>query len=263
MNKLYTYIYGSLHQKTGFFVRATGHFILNHKEAVKFADYAEIFWCIRGNALIRYENEEYILEDEMLFYFPPGSVHDMTPLKPEFDYRWLSIDGESAGLLFQSLNITPGLNKVGPCPEKLFRELNECLKDHIPEQQLCALQKAFEILICAVNPGNRTKKLSIPEKIKKFLDENYSDHELNINMLAERFNLHRVTLCRQFQAQYAVKPAEYLSSLRIRNAVVMLKETDLPIGDIALRCGFTNANYMAKVFKKNISVSPKAVRREY
>lgn len=263
MNKLYSYLYGSFYQKTGFFVRGTGHFILNQKEAAKFADYAEIFWCVRGSAAIDYEGKRYIFEDDMIFYFPPNTLHDMTPLKPEFDYHWLSFGGNAAGMLFQALNIKPGLNKAGPCPDKLFHELRDCLEDHIPEQQLCALEKAFAILICAINPGNRKKKLSLPEKIKKFLDENYSDHELNVNLLADRFNIHRVTLCRQFHAQYAVKPAEYLASLRVNKAVVLLKETDFPFEEIARSCGFANANYMAKVLKKNMSATPKNIRKEY
>ena len=263
MNKLRKFIYGSLSQKTGFFVRASGHFILGQKEAPKFASYAEIFWCIGGSASILYEKQEYVLEEEMIFYFPPGSTHDITPLRSGFEYRWLSIDGAAAGMLFEALNIVPGLNKAGPCPDKLFRELGSCLEDNIPEQQLCALQKAFEILVTAVNPGNRKKNLSLPEKIKDFLDENYPDHDVNINSLSARFNLHRVTLCRQFHAQYGVTPSDYLASLRIHKAVVMLKETALSIQEIALQCGFNNANYMAKVLKKNMSTTPGAVRKDY
>ena len=263
MNKLRSYIYGSFFQKTGFFVRGTGHYILEEKEAVKKASHAEIFWCIAGSAVICFQGKEYLLEEENLFYFPPDTIHDVTPLKTDFEYRWLSIDGPDCGNLFSSLNIAPGLHRAGPCPDGLFRHLEEDLSAHILSRQLHALTLAFKILVTAVDPANREQPHSLPERIRQFLDGNYRTKELNINSLAEHFHLHRVTLCRQFRTQYGLNPSDYLASLRIRKALTLLKETLLPMEEIASQSGFTNANYMAKVLRKNMGESPKEIRKRY
>jgi hypothetical protein len=148
---------------TGFFVRGTGHFIITAKELVKQAHYGEIFWCARGSGTVLYQEKKYQFSPGDVFYFPPGSCHDFTPSENGCDYYWLSIDGENAGMLFDSLGLAPGITETGSCPEALFEQLSGCLHNNIREFQLKALSTAFEILTLAVSPGG--KKTSAMEQV--------------------------------------------------------------------------------------------------
>ena len=48
MKDLRQFTMGTGYRDTGFYVRGTGHFIIEHQKLDKFADYCEIFWCIDG-----------------------------------------------------------------------------------------------------------------------------------------------------------------------------------------------------------------------
>lgn len=57
-------------------------------------------------------------------------------------------------------------------------------------------------------------------------------------------------------------PFEYLLDYRIDMAEKLLKNTDEPVLDIALKCGFTNSAYFGKIFKKQRKTTPGAYRRD-
>ena len=49
---------------------------------------------------------------------------------------------------------------------------------------------------------------------------------------------------------------EYINELRIRDAKVLLKTTNLTVTDIAFTVGFNSSNYFAELFKKKEGLSP-------
>lgn len=53
---------------------------------------------------------------------------------------------------------------------------------------------------------------------------------------------------------------EYLTAYRIERAVELLQQTDIPVREIAVRVGYTDANYFTKVFKRHLGVTPTEYR---
>ena len=243
---------------TGFFVRGTGHFVIRRKENVKTAPYCEIFWCAGGTGTIRYGGGTYALKPGSVFYFPPGSTHDITPGAPHLDYHWLSIDGPHAAVVFDSLGIRPGLADAGPCPRELFARLEECLQDSVREFQLKALNAAFEILTRIVSP--RPEKLSLMEQVKSFIDAEFRQPELDVSGIAEHFHLHRVSLSRMFRLRFGISPGAYLASRRVQAGMALLSTTSLSVKEIASRCGFSSADYFSKVIRRAAGAPPTLLR---
>ena len=60
MKELRQFTMGTGYRNTGFYVRGTGHFIIEHQELDKFADYCEIFWCIGGSARFYDGGQEFL-----------------------------------------------------------------------------------------------------------------------------------------------------------------------------------------------------------
>lgn len=52
----------------------------------------------------------------------------------------------------------------------------------------------------------------------------------------------------------------YVTELRIEQAVKLLQDTDLPVSEIALKTGYRDYFYFAKVFKKTMGITPTAYR---
>jgi LacI family transcriptional regulator len=64
----------------------------------------------------------------------------------------------------------------------------------------------------------------------------------------------------QFQHYLGRSPAEEIRRVRLDKGCELLARTDLSIGEIASACGFANANYFAKAFRRAKGSSPTAYR---
>ena len=94
----------------------------------------------------------------------------------------------------------------------------------------------------------------------EFLKENLAN-EITLDTLSRHFYLSKQWLTRLLKEETGKTPIEYLNIIRIRNAQDLLKYTDLPIAEIASKCGFENVYYFSNSFKKRVSVSPKEYRK--
>lgn len=70
-------------------------------------------------------------------------------------------------------------------------------------------------------------------------------------------------LIRLFKRVTHKTPAQYIMDARIERAMQLLSKTEMPIGDIAEAVGFSSPNFMAKVFKEHLKISPKDYRKQH
>lgn len=66
-----------------------------------------------------------------------------------------------------------------------------------------------------------------------------------------------------FHNYFGQMPHAFLNSYRLERACVMLINTNLSITDVAYNCGFYDASYFVKVFKKAKNITPKKFRESY
>ena len=72
----------------------------------------------------------------------------------------------------------------------------------------------------------------------------------------------RATLQRWFRAAHGTSVIDHINHLRIARARQLLMATDQPVAEIASRCGFTDANYFARVFRRVTGLTPRAARSD-
>ena len=56
-------------------------------------------------------------------------------------------------------------------------------------------------------------------------------------------------------------PVEYLTRHRVDAAARLLQESAMSAGEIAASCGFTDASYFGKVFRREFGCTPGQYRR--
>ena len=56
---------------------------------------------------------------------------------------------------------------------------------------------------------------------------------------------------------------DYIQMTRVRNVQSLLINTDIPITDAALTCGFTSFSQFNRVFRKHIGMAPSQFRKQY
>ena len=65
---------------------------------------------------------------------------------------------------------------------------------------------------------------------------------------------------RSFKQAFGVPPHRYLLTRRIERAVALLRETDLPITDIAFQTGWNSLGTFGRIFRDITGASPGAIR---
>lgn len=90
--------------------------------------------------------------------------------------------------------------------------------------------------------------------------ENHYMEDITIEQVLEISHYSQRHFIRLFSAAYNTTPQKYLMNIRIRRACVLLRETALPITEVALRCGFSDSNYFSRAFRKVNGITPSQYR---
>ena len=248
----------------GFRVRSIGHFQLSppdHEARITF-DFGEIFWCVHGSGVFRLNGKTFLLKPDFVWYYPPGSFHDYDPAENDFQYYWLTVDGPLASALFDGLGIKPGLNYGGSCPVHLFSRIAGLLPVIDPTAGVEALSAAFEIFSkIPASSHPRDKQPTLAESARKIIDSQFIDSSFNVEELAERLSVHRSTVSRIFRREWDISVSDYIINCRLKYAMMLLRETNTPVRDVALESGFSSAAYFSRVFTVRTGTTPAAFRR--
>lgn len=90
--------------------------------------------------------------------------------------------------------------------------------------------------------------------------EDHVEENINLDSIANRCNLSSCYFSKLFKKEVGVNFKTYINNKKIDKAKEMLKNTDIPILNIALDLGFDDCGYFIRVFKKSEGVTPKKYR---
>ncbi|NDV83046.1 two-component regulator propeller domain-containing protein [Bacteroides sp. 51] len=97
---------------------------------------------------------------------------------------------------------------------------------------------------------------------KAFLDrcialvyDNISSPDFSINTLCREVALSRTIFYEKLKSLTGQAPNEFIKLIRMKEAANLLQQ-NVPVQDVALRIGFTDAKYFSTAFKKHYGVSP-------
>jgi transcriptional regulator GlxA family with amidase domain len=91
--------------------------------------------------------------------------------------------------------------------------------------------------------------------------ERHPSADLSVATLATRSAMSERTLHRNFRRELGLTPAEAVERLRVEAARRLLEQTDLPIGEVARRCGLGVVETFYRAFRSQVGVTPAAYRR--
>ena len=77
-----------------------------------------------------------------------------------------------------------------------------------------------------------------------------------LDELAERLEVSKAHLIRTFTKKTGISPGRYITHMRVEYAKLLLRSEDASITYVAEASGFANANYFAKVFRRETGMSP-------
>ena len=101
---------------------------------------------------------------------------------------------------------------------------------------------------------------SLAYEMERYIREN-AGHPLTLSQLSERFGYTKQYVIRIFRKQFHTTPTAFINDTKLSLAIRQLTESDSPIEEIAHRCGFEDANYFSRQFKKKFGLSPSEYRK--
>lgn len=135
-----------------------------------------------------------------------------------------------------------------------------------------ALRTAQRLVVFMKRPGGQAQFSSILAAqlsdtgdfadLHAWIADNLSA-DLRVERLAERAGMSPRTFARLYRDRTGMTPAKVVTALRVEAARRLLEETALPVGQVALRCGFGEEERMRRAFVARLGVAPGRYRQRF
>ena len=99
----------------------------------------------------------------------------------------------------------------------------------------------------------------LAEQARRLIDEHFAQRE-QLSAQMRGLGVTPNHLAAVFKRQFGVPPTSYLNAKRTEHACRLLRETDVPIVEIAFEVGFSSLSAFYTFFKRSVGTAPKGYR---
>lgn len=230
---------------------------MNPKDIIIFNNVEPHSWCAASNSPMKLS----------YLHFNPSIIWhgEMNT----FDYQYLKPFTERSTNFSNKL---PSGNQVTSKIYELLLQISDEFETKAPGYTLMVKVKLLEIMTLLIRHFQDDKKSTegLKEKEAKlvrlseviiFLKENYYKN-INLVTASSIACMNQNYFSTFFKDTMGISFVDYLSMIRINNAEILIKNTNLKLIDIALRCGFTSISNFNRSFKKLKGITPSEFRQE-
>lgn len=109
-------------------------------------------------------------------------------------------------------------------------------------------------------PELRSPDDKLLERVMKYMNQNLTNPDYTVELLAKDVGLSRVHLHRKLKELTNQTTRDFMRNLRLQKAAELLCDKKMSITEVALTIGFQNTTYFSSAFKELHGVSPKEFR---
>lgn len=224
-------------------------------------DHWELVYCTSGEGAFRFQNGTVMTyQAGDVVVIPPQEVHTnssskgftnihITMADPSFPYRtaFRIMDDEEENV------------------KMAFQQARYFYMGDIKNADL-VLTALGDLIVSYMIVCRSNAEFSEPvEKIRASIRRNYSRPDYALDAFMRSMPFHYDYLRKLFKKEVGVSPLEYLTSLRMKSAETLLTAmwtNEYSVAEIAQMCGFEDALYFSRVFKKHFGCSPTNYSKE-
>ncbi len=159
------------------------------------------------------------------------------------------IGGYRGGMEKLHQRITEKMEKL--VDGKCCVQLRSCSREKIPEMHEELRKYACKVLECR----------PIVLEARKYIHANYQRRELDLTQVADATGCNASYLSRMMKQELGISFKDFLTTLRINQAIFLMRDHRLSINQIAEQVGYSNQHYFSAAFKNCQGVSPSEFRR--
>ena len=128
-------------------------------------------------------------------------------------------------------------------------------------EELCDfLCKEYERVLELKEAGKTADYSNVVRRAVDFLNERYGEADISVEDLADHVQLSTGRIAVLFKKETGQTVNDYLTDLRINQAIHLLTHSNLRIYEIASRVGYRTSQYFSKVFVKKTGRRPNEYR---
>jgi len=248
--------------------------------------HTELVYILKGKALIYINGDSFRCCQGEIAYIPNSSLHTIIPdenskycaiLIGDTVFNNFSFDvhyKEYVNLFLDNYDIMPFVIlknldyyiSIKSIIDEIINEISNRDKGYQLAIKSCICK--FFVYIVRFVPyiempfdESKNEKIKNLKRVLDFIDENYQN-KITISEMTKLTNFSPQHFCRIFKAYTGKTLVEYVTMIKLENAKQLIVKTDLPITQIASICGFCNANYFDRVFKKYFNSKPSDIRKK-
>jgi len=241
----------------------TVHFVLEtqiiNMEKFKSESLFKMYCVKQGKGLLHTSGRVYSLKTGDIFFTFPARDFRIEG-EADFAYMYISFLGVRANNLLNKLKIDSKNCVFAGSPEllELWKNGIKAGSDTMGTVSEGVLLYTFGILGARFEEkqGHKEKGEQSFNIIKKYVDDNFSDEDFSLEKTAKVLSYNPKYISQLFKKKMSVGINEYLNTVRVQSACTMIEQGTTSVSDIAMRCGFRDAQYFSKVFKSKTGMSP-------
>ena len=217
-----------------------------------------------GELLVR--GERFILKENSIFYLAPAVPHEYRPINGDWHTRWVVFRGKHAGELMRTMGFGD-VNVINNAQTDRLNSLFDLIMHAAPDPVSGGEKSSvllYEFIVAArgiMLLEGSSHKNAITDKAVCLINERYMT-DITLEELAGAAGVSVQHFCRVFRSVTGMRPVEYILSKRVSEAKLLLVSTDMKIGEIALRVGFSEQNYFGIIFRRYTGLTPTDYRRQ-
>ena len=208
----------------------------------------ELIYNAQGSGTMTVGEESYPFSDTTVLLCPPGVPHSKVSETGFTDYYFR----------FTDRDLAPRAYVVQDSFDRRLLQLIRVLHSTFYEgNSLAVCNHLAEAILGLLKPilgGNSISEYV--QILRQRIAEGYTDPDFSLRDAMAEIPLNPDHLRRLFTRQLGQTPHEYLISLRLDKAKLLLAHEQNSVGDVAYRCGFYDRLYFSKVFRKATGVPP-------
>ncbi len=138
--------------------------------------------------------------------------------------------------------------------------LRERIKTLLRNRQILRERYISEIDKVVYDTSENTLDKKFVNDFVAMMESNFHKSDFQVNDMCKEMGVSRVQLYRKVKALLNCSVNDYLQDVRLKKARYLLRQTNEPIQDIALKVGFTSQGYFASSFKAKFQITPTEYR---
>lgn len=225
-------------------------------------------YTLRGQGCYLKQGKSYEITEEhgFLVSVPEDSRYFLPKAdKQEWEFLYIHFSGIAASPFIKNverLGGSPFCLWKGSEPVRIAMAIQEKLMSGYRLEKYEGGELLYHFLSALLReleyPGTE-KNSSLVERAKRLMKERFSNLE-GVESLSAEMGVSPSHFSRTFRKKTGITPVQYLTNVRIQNAMNHLLNTDYGMDKIAKENGFSNGNYFCKVFRKVVGESPMEYR---